>query len=129
MATQLLMSAGRKTSERSLMIISRSVSRNSRTRFRFVFDENTSKSFRKTETIYDIERESGRRRKTKDTLSESGDGGEERMKKCTHLDDVRMVQLTQVLDFSHGGHVKAILKLTDLDLLNGDLTTRRELST
>ena len=45
------MSAGRKTSERSLMIISRSVSRNSRTRFRFVFEENTSKSFEKTNAI------------------------------------------------------------------------------
>jgi hypothetical protein len=45
MAIQLLMSAGRKTSERSLMIISRSVSRNSRTRFRFVFEEKTSRSF------------------------------------------------------------------------------------
>ncbi len=46
MAIQLLMSAGRKTSKRSLMIISRSVSRNSRTRFRFILEENTSKSLR-----------------------------------------------------------------------------------
>jgi hypothetical protein len=46
MAIQLLMSAGRKRSEGSLMIISRSVSRNSRTRFRFVLEENTSRSLR-----------------------------------------------------------------------------------
>lgn len=45
MAIQLLMSAGRKTRDRSLMIISRSESRNSSTRFRFVFDENTSSSY------------------------------------------------------------------------------------
>ena len=40
-----LMSAGKKTSVRSLMIISRSLSKNSRTRLRFVFDENTSMSW------------------------------------------------------------------------------------
>lgn len=48
--------------------------------------------------------------------------------KCTHLDDVWVVQLTQVLDLAHGRHVKAILKLAHFDLLDGDLTTRRELS-
>jgi hypothetical protein len=45
MAIQLLISAGRKTRVRSLMIISKSVSRNSSTRFRLVLEENTSKSF------------------------------------------------------------------------------------
>ena len=39
-----------------------------------------------------------------------------------------MVQFTQVLDFAHGGHVKAILELAHLDLLDGNLATRRELS-
>lgn len=73
MATQLLVSAGRKTSERSLMIISRSVSRNSRTRFRFVFEENTSRSFEKTKTIPRESAGADRRHGTK--LSESGDGG------------------------------------------------------
>ena len=48
--------------------------------------------------------------------------------KCTHLDNVRVVQFTQVLDLAHGRHVKAILKLAHFDLLDGDLTTRRELS-
>ena len=47
MAIQLLMSAGRNTSERSLIIISRSESRNSRTRLRFFFDEKTSRSYKK----------------------------------------------------------------------------------
>jgi hypothetical protein len=44
-AIQLLISAGKKTRDRSLMIISKSVSRNSRTRFKLVFDENTSRSY------------------------------------------------------------------------------------
>jgi hypothetical protein len=39
-----------------------------------------------------------------------------------------MVQFTQVLDFAHGRHVEAILKLAHLDLLDGNLATRRELS-
>jgi len=47
---------------------------------------------------------------------------------CTHLDDVRVVKFAQVLDLPHGGHVKAILKLAHLDLLDSDLATRRELS-
>ena len=47
---------------------------------------------------------------------------------CAHLDDIRMVQFAQVLDFAHGGHVKAVLKLAHLDLLDGNLATRRELS-
>lgn len=44
MAIQLLMSAGRKTSDLSLMIISRSESKNSRTKLRFVLEEKTSRS-------------------------------------------------------------------------------------
>ena len=39
-----------------------------------------------------------------------------------------MVQFTQVLDFAHGGHVEAILELTNFDLLYGNLSTSRELS-
>jgi len=39
-----------------------------------------------------------------------------------------MVQFAQVLDFAHGRHVKAILELAHLDLLDGNLATRRELS-
>lgn len=46
-AIQALISAGRKTSDLSLMIISRSESKNSRTRLRFVFEEKTSKSLGK----------------------------------------------------------------------------------
>ena len=45
MAIQLLISAGKNTSDLSLMIISRSESRNSRTRFKFVFEEKTSRSY------------------------------------------------------------------------------------
>lgn len=45
-----------------------------------------------------------------------------------HLDDVWVVQFAQVLDLTDGRHVKAILKLPHFDLLDGDLTTRRELS-
>lgn len=44
-AIQLLISAGKNTSDLSLMIISRSESRNSRTRFKFVFEEKTSRSY------------------------------------------------------------------------------------
>ena len=44
-----------------------------------------------------------------------------------HLDDVRMVQLTEVLDFPHGRHVEAILELAHLNLLYGNLATSREL--
>jgi hypothetical protein len=47
---------------------------------------------------------------------------------ATHLDDVGVVKFAQVLDLPHGGHVKAILKLAHLDLLDSDLATRRELS-
>lgn len=47
--------------------------------------------------------------------------------KKTHLDDVGMVQFTEVLDFPHGRHVEAILELAHLNLLNGNLATRREL--
>jgi hypothetical protein len=46
----------------------------------------------------------------------------------THLDDVGMVQFTEVLDFPHGRHVETILELAHLDLLNGNLATRRELT-
>lgn len=45
----------------------------------------------------------------------------------THLDDVGMMQFAEVLDLPHGRHVEAILKLAHLDLLDSDLTTRREL--
>ena len=45
----------------------------------------------------------------------------------THLDDVGMLQFTEVLDLPDGRHVEAILELAHLDLLNGDLATRREL--
>ena len=51
----------------------------------------------------------------------------ERERENTHLNDVGMVQLTEVLDFPHGRHVEAILELAHLDLLDGDLATRREL--
>lgn len=50
-AIHALMSAGKKTSVRSLMIISRSLSKNSRTRLRFVFEENTSMSWRWVGTV------------------------------------------------------------------------------
>ena len=39
------MSAGKKTKDRSLMMFSRSVSRNSRTRFKFFLEENTSNNW------------------------------------------------------------------------------------
>jgi hypothetical protein len=48
-------------------------------------------------------------------------------RKNTHLDDVGMMQFTEVLDFPHGRHVEAILELAYLYLLNGNLATRREL--
>jgi hypothetical protein len=48
-------------------------------------------------------------------------------RKYTHLDDVGMVQFTEVLDFPHGRHIEAILELAHLNLLNGNLATRREL--
>jgi hypothetical protein len=38
-----------------------------------------------------------------------------------------MVQFTEVLDFPHGRHVEAILELAHLNLLDGNLATRREL--
>ena len=44
MAIHDLISAGRNTNERSFMTISRSVSRNSRTRFKFFLAEKMSKS-------------------------------------------------------------------------------------
>jgi hypothetical protein len=39
-----------------------------------------------------------------------------------------MMQFTQILDLSHGRHVETILELTDFDLLYGNLSTSRELS-
>ena len=54
--------------------------------------------------------------------------GEHIRAECMHLDDVWVVQFAQVLDLTDGRHVKAILKLPHFDLLDGDLTTRRELS-
>lgn len=38
-----------------------------------------------------------------------------------------MMQFAEVLDLPHGRHVEAILELAHLDLLDSDLTTRREL--
>ena len=51
----------------------------------------------------------------------------ERERENTDLDDVGVVQFTEVLDLPHGRHVEAILELADLDLLNGNLATGREL--
>ena len=112
MAIQLLISAGRKTSERSLMIISRSVSRNSSTRFRLVFEENTSKSLFSGASDDVLSRE----------WSVNGVYGR------TYFNDIWMMQFTQVLDLSHGRHVETILELTDFNLLYSNLSTRREFS-
>lgn len=103
-----LMSAGKKTSVRSLMIISRSLSKNSRTRLRFVFEENTSMSWRWVGVVW-YER----------TCKEKGN----------HLDDILVVQLTKILDFANGRHVEAIFELPDFYLFDGDLLRGRHLVT
>ena len=77
------------------MIISRSESRNSRTKFRLDFDEKTSKSC-----------------SCQPELSA-------KFSHRTYLDDIDMLQLAQVLHFAYGGHVEAVFELPDLDLLYG----------
>jgi len=45
-----------------------------------------------------------------------------------YLDDVRMAEFAEVLDFPNSRHVEAILELSDLDFLNGDSSARGFLS-
>ena len=88
----------------SLIMSSRSASKNSRTRFRFVFEENTSNSFTYYEWL-DIKAENS----------------------VTHSNDILMLQFFQELHFSYGRHIESILELTDFDLFDGDLSTSGDL--
>jgi hypothetical protein len=99
-AIQLLISAGRNTSDLSLMTISRSESKNSNTRLRFFFDENTSRSF-------DLRLMCG----CSECLT------------CSHLDDVLMVKFSKIFDFADGGHIEPVLKLANFYFLNGNFTS------
>lgn len=83
------------------MIISRSESRNSRTRFRLVLDENTSKSCRRKRDLSDFEQ---------DNVCKA------------YLDDILVFQLAQKLDLTNSRHVETILELPDFDLFNGHFT-------
>ena len=74
------------------MIISRSESRNSRTKFRLDFDEKTSKSC-------------------------SGQLELDKFSHGAYLYYIDVLQLAQVLHFADGGHVEAVFELPDLDLL------------
>jgi len=51
-----------------------------------------------------------------------------RTRKGAHLDDIGVMQFTQVLDLPYGRHVQAILELAHLNFLDSDLATRRKLS-
>ena len=46
----------------------------------------------------------------------------------TYFDDIGVMQFTQVLDLAHSGHVEAVLELANFDLLYGNFSTCRELS-
>lgn len=105
-AIQLLISAGRKTRDLSLIIISRSESRNSRTRLRFVFEEKTSRSC--TMAMLNV--------------------NYQRMHNSPHFDYILVSKLPQIFHFTNSRHVQAIFKLSHFDFLDSNLSTRRNLS-
>ena len=55
------------------------------------------------------------------------DGGCERQ--ATDLDDVLVPELAEELDLPDGRHVKSVLELADLDLLDGDFASGGNLTT